>query len=79
MTNGTVKKTANADGLSLTVDYGKGEKTIQVPANVPVVGFVPADGSKLVKGAHVFIATKKDAPTSAAFVAVGIDGTVPPM
>jgi hypothetical protein len=79
MTNGTVKKTASANGLVLTVDYGTGEKTIQVPAGVPVVGIVPADSSKLLKGAHVFVATKKDAPKSAAFVAVGIDGTVPPM
>lgn len=79
MTNGTVKQTADSGGLTLTVDYGKGEKTIQVPADVPVVGIVPADASKLVPGAHVFVATKKDAPTSAAFIAVGIDGTVPPM
>ncbi len=79
MTNGTVKKTETSKGLVLTVDYGKGEKTIRVPANVPVVGIVPADASKLLPGAHVFVATKPDAPKSAAFVAVGIDGTVPPM
>jgi hypothetical protein len=79
MTNGTVKNTSNASGLVLTVDYGKGEKTIQVPANAPVVGIVPADRSKLLPGAHVFVSTKKDAPKSAASVAVGIDGTVPPM
>lgn len=79
MTNGTVKKTSNAKGLVLTVDYGTGEKMIQIPANVPVVGVVPGDSSKLVPGAHVFVAPKKDAPASAAFIAVGIDGTVPPM
>jgi hypothetical protein len=79
MTNGTVKSTSNASGLMLTVDYGKGEKTIEVPAGVPIVGIVPADGTKLVPGAHVFVSTKKDAPKSAAFIAVGIDGTVPPM
>lgn len=79
MTNGTVKKAASANGLALTVDYGNGEKTIQVPAGVPVVTIVPADSGKLLKGARVFIATKKDAPRSAAFIAVGIDGTVPPM
>lgn len=79
MTNGTVKKTDSAKGLVLTVDYGKGEKTIRVPKNVPVVGVVPGDASKLLPGAHVFVATKPDAPKSAAFVAVGIDGTVPPM
>jgi hypothetical protein len=79
MTNGTVKNTSNAGGLVLTVDYGQGEKTIQVPANAPVVGIVPADRSKLVPGAHVFVSTKKDSPNSAASVAVGINGTVPPM
>jgi hypothetical protein len=79
MTNGTVKNTSNASGLVLTVDYGKGEKTIQVPSGVPVVGVMPTDSSKLLPGAHVFVATKKDAPKSAAFIAVGIDGTVPPM
>jgi hypothetical protein len=79
MTNGTVKQTSDAGGLTLTVDYGKGEKTIHVPAGVPVVGIVPADASKLVPGAHVFVSTKKDAPASAAFISVGINGTVPPM
>jgi hypothetical protein len=79
MTNGTVKKTSDANGLVLTVDYGKGEKTIHVPSGVPVVGIVPADSGKLLPGAHVFVATKKDEPKTAAFVAVGIDGTVPPM
>ncbi len=79
MTNGTVKKTADAGGLTLTVDYGQGEKTIRVPAGVPVVGIVPADSSKLVPGAHVFVSTKKDAPGTAAFISVGINGIVPPM
>lgn len=79
MTNGTVKSTSNAQGLVLTVDYGKGEKAIQVPAGVPVVGIVQADNNKLLPGAHVFVATKPGAPKTAAFVAVGIDGAVPPM
>jgi hypothetical protein len=79
MTNGTVKSTSNGNGLVLTVDYGKGEKKIKVPAGVPVVGIVPGDASKLVPGAHVFVTTKKDAPQTAGFVAVGIDGVVPPM
>jgi len=79
MTNGTVKNTSTAGGLVLTVDYGKGEKTIQVPPDAPIVGIVPADRSKLLPGAHVFVSTKKDEPKSAASIAVGIDGTVPPM
>lgn len=79
MTNGTVKSTSKSSGLTLAVDYGKGEKKIQVPADVPVVGIVPGDASKLVPGAQVFVATKKDAPKTAGFIAVGIDGAVPPM
>jgi hypothetical protein len=79
MTNGTVKNRSNTNGVALTVDYGKGEKTIQVPSGVPVVGVVQADSSKLLPGAHVFVATKKDAPRSAEFIVVGIGGTVPPM
>ena len=79
MTNGTVKNTGSPGALTLTVDYGKGEKTIYVPSGVPVVGVAPADSSKLVRGAHVFVSTRKGAPNSAAFIAVGIDGTVPPM
>lgn len=79
MTNGTVKSASSGQSLTLTVDYGKGEKTIVVPAGVPVVGMVPGDASKLVAGAHVFVATKKDSPQTAGFIAVGIDGAVPPM
>ena len=79
MTNGTVKSTSSGKGLMLTVDYGKGQKKIQVPSGVPIVGVTPGDASKLVPGAHVFVATKKDAPQTAGFVAVGIDGAVPPM
>ncbi|GAB3647200.1 hypothetical protein [Ramlibacter alkalitolerans] len=79
MTNGTVKSASKSGSLMLAVDYGKGEKKIQVPAGVPVVGIVPGDASKLVAGAHVFVATKKDAPKTAGFIAVGIDGAVPPM
>jgi hypothetical protein len=79
MTNGTVKGASSAHGLLLAVDYGKGEKQILVPPGVPVVGIVPADASKLVPGAHVFVSTKKDAPQTAGFITVGIDGVVPPM
>jgi hypothetical protein len=79
MTNGTVKSTSSANGLLLAVDYGQGEKKILVPAGVPVVDIVPADASKLAPGAHVFVSTKKDAPQTAAYIAVGMAGAVPPM
>ncbi|WP_426703092.1 hypothetical protein ACPPVV_08905 [Rhodanobacter sp. Col0626] len=79
MTNGTVKTTHGAGTRTIVVDYGKGEKTIVVTANTPVVTFKPADKSAIVKGAHVFVAGKPGNPVDAAIVAVGIDGTVPPM
>ena len=79
MTNGTVKTASGSGTRTLVVDYGKGEKTLSVPANVPVVTFQPADRSALVKGAHVFVVGKPGNPVQASIVAVGINGTVPPM
>ena len=79
MTNGTVKTATGSGARMLVVDYGKGEKTITVPSNVPVVTFQPADRSAIVKGAHVFVAGKPGQPVQAAIVAVGLNGTVPPM
>lgn len=79
MTNGTVKASSGSGSRTIVVDYGKGEKTIQVPASTPVVTFRPADKSAIVTGAHVFVAGKPGTPVVAAIVAVGLDGTVPPM
>jgi hypothetical protein len=79
MTNGTVKTSSGSGARTLVVDYGKGEKTINVPANVPVVTFAPADKTAIVKGAHVFVVGKPGNPVGAGLVAVGLNGTVPPM
>lgn len=79
MTNGTVKASSGSGSRTIVVDYGKGEKTIQVPASTPVVTFRPAGKSAIVTGAHVFVAGKPGTPVVAAIVAVGLDGTVPPM
>lgn len=79
MTNGTVKSANAGNGLTLVVDYGKGSKVITVPDSVPVVAFQPADKSAIVKGAHVFVVAKPGTPINAAVVAVGLNGTVPPM
>ena len=79
MTNGTVKTSSGSGARTLVVDYGKGEKTINVPANVPVVSFQPADKTAIVKGAHVFVIGKPGNPVGAGLVAVGLNGTVPPM
>jgi hypothetical protein len=79
MTNGTVKSTSGSSDRMLVVDYGKGEKTIAVPANVPVVTFKPADRNAIVKGTHVFVVGLPGNPVNAKIVTVGLDGTVPPM
>ncbi len=79
MTNGTVKTSTGSGARTLVVDYGKGEKTINVPANVPVVTFQAADKTAIVKGAHVFVVGKPGNPVGAGLVAVGLNGTVPPM
>lgn len=79
MTDGTVKTVSGIGSRTIVVDYGKGEKTIEVPANTPVVTFRPADRNALIKGAHVFVVVKPGEPVAAAIVAVGLGATVPPM
>jgi hypothetical protein len=79
MTNGTVKTATGSSDRMLVIDYGKGEKTIDVPADAPVVTFQPAVRTDIVKGAHVFVAAMPGNPATAKVVAVGINGTVPPM
>lgn len=81
MTNGTVSQSTTDDKmLTLKVDYGKGSKTIQVPADVPTVKVQPGQKSDIAKGAHVFIAGPQgSSPFNAQMVIVGLNGTVPPM
>jgi hypothetical protein len=82
MTNATVAAVVNANaGRELTVTY-KGESLkMLVPADAPIVTFEPADRSLLKPGAHVFLTAQRgaDGMLSAARVAVGKDGLVPPM
>jgi hypothetical protein len=81
MTNGTVGTVAVANGRTLTVNYGKGELAIAVPDTAAIVTIAPADASLLVPGAHVVVFARKaaDGALSAAAVAAGKDGLVPPM
>ena len=81
MTNGSVTS-ASGGGQSITlqVDYGKGSKTIVVPADVPTVKVAPGSRSDIKAGAHVFVAgPQADGKFSAERVIVGRNGTVPPM
>jgi hypothetical protein len=80
MTNGTVSGTSSgtANARTLTVTYNHGHKVrITVPANAPVVHFEPAHKSILANGQKVFVMTGSG--QSAAFVAVGKNGLMPPM
>jgi hypothetical protein len=87
MTNATVDTIASAtvdkvDGRVMVIKYKDGEKKVFVPANVPVITYVPADKAALTPGAHIIIvaATKADDGTyTTTGVNVGKDGLVPPM
>lgn len=82
MTNGNVEQTiASSDGQVLTLKYKDGEKKILVPADAPIVAYVPGDKSELKPGASIFIAaaTKQpDGTLQTPRVNVG-RGVAPPM
>ena len=82
MTNGNVAQTVAATaGHVLTVKYKDGEKQITVPAEAPIVTFVPGERSELRPGAAIFIAAARPQPDGtlqAPRIVVG-RGIVPPM
>ena len=82
MTNGNVEQIATAvDGRTLTMKYKDGEKKIFVPADTPIVAYVPGDKSDLKPGAKVFIVAAKqpDGTLQGRAWRVGRDGVTPPM
>jgi hypothetical protein len=82
MTNGSVEQTvASSDGQVLMLKYKDGEKKIVVPADAPIVVYVPGEKSELKPGASIFIAaaTKQpDGTLQTPRVNVG-RGVAPPM
>jgi hypothetical protein len=82
MTNGSVEQTAaSSDGQMLTLKYKDGEKKIVVPADTPIVVYVPGEKSELKPGASIFIAAavkQPDGTLQAPRVNVG-RGVAPPM
>ena len=82
MTNGSVEQTAaSSDGQVLTLKYKDGEKKIVVPADAPIVSYVPGDKSELKAGASIFISAavkQADGTLQAPRVNVG-RGVAPPM
>lgn len=81
MTNGTVGSVTGTTGLTMTVTYQGGEKTIAVPPETPIVTYEPATRAMLVAGAHVILfGTEGDGGAiTATRISVGKDGLVPPM
>ena len=82
MTNANVEQVGAAvDGQTLTLKYKDGEKKIFVPANTPIVVYVPGDKSDLKPSAKVFIVAIKQADGTLQGRAwrVGRDGLMPPM
>lgn len=82
MTNANVEQIVTAvDGRTLTMKYKDGETKIFVPANTPIVAYVPGDKSDLKPGAKVFIVAAKqpDGTLQGRAWRVGRDGVTPPM
>ena len=82
MTNATVAGIASApQGQLIQVAYQGRQSEVAVPADTPVVGFVPGDSSLLKRGVSVFIPALKnvDGSLSAARAIAEKDGVKPPM
>jgi hypothetical protein len=82
MTNANVEQIAAAvDGRTLTLKYKDEEKKIFVPADAPIVAYVPGDTSDLKPGAKVLIIAAKqpDGTLQGRAWRVGRDGLMPPM
>ncbi|GAA3093120.1 hypothetical protein GCM10010520_43830 [Rhizobium viscosum] len=82
MTNATVSNAVKAvDGHTITLTYQGKEKTISIAEGTPIVTFAPATKDDLKPGAGVIVMAEKaaDGSISAAQVAVGINGVIPPM
>ncbi len=81
MTNGTIGKLVNANGRTLTVNYGDQQKNVIVPDDTPIVTIDPGDRSLLKPGTHIVLFSAADdaGERVATRISAGKDGTVPPM
>lgn len=83
MTNATVDQIAAVgEGRTLMVKYKDGEKKIVVPADTPIVTYLPGTRDELKPGAKIFIVAAQrqpDGSLNAARISVGRDGLTPPM
>ena len=82
MTNANVDQVVTAvDGQTLTLKFKDGEKRIFIPADTPIVAYVPGDNNDLKLGARVFIAAvnQPDGTLQGRAWRIGRDGVTPPM
>ncbi|MFK0164742.1 hypothetical protein [Rhizobium sp. NPDC090279] len=82
MTNATVSNAVTSvNGPTLTLTYKGGERKIKIPDGTPVVTLAPATKADLKAGAGVFITGERngDSTVTADRIAVGLNGTTPPM
>ena len=82
MTNATVANAVTSvNGPTLTLTYKGGERKINIPKGTPVVTLTSAPKADVKPGAGVFITGERtdDSTVSADRVAVGLNGTMPPM
>jgi hypothetical protein len=81
MTNANVDAVVQStSGNDLHLSYKGGTNTVTVPANVPIVTFIPAAPTDLTAGKKVFAAATLDSSNhyTAVRIVVERDGVVPP-
>jgi hypothetical protein len=82
MTNGTVGEvTASPDGRTIKVSYPGGERTITVPADIPIVEITNGTQDMAKPGIPAFVVTfpLPDGSTGTGAIAIGENGAAPPM
>jgi len=83
MTNATITHAIveSTGARRLTLEYQGGSQTLVVAPGTPIVTFEPGDRAMIAAGAHILVTAAKqpDGALTAARVAVGKNGLVPPM
>ena len=83
MTNATITHAVveSTGARRLTLEYKGGSQVLIVPAATPIVTFEPGDHAMVAPGAHIIVTAMRqaDGALTAARVAVGKNGLVPPM
>ena len=81
MTNAAVDGLSSSpNGRTIKLKYKDGEKTLNVPLNVPIVTIKPGDNALLVTGAKLVVTAElRDGIPTATRILAGRNGFAPPM